>query len=81
MTIATPILPSYFIVSAMPASPATRSRIMGIVTMRIGTGPVGVMTIAILSRQLGPLVAILNMAGLGLSGLSLVSRKTDQGVT
>jgi len=55
--------------------PATRSRVMGIVTMCIGTGPVGVMVIGILSGQVGPPVAILIMAGLGLCGLSLVWRK------
>jgi len=57
------------------APPATRSRVMGIVTMCIGTGPVGVMMIGILSGQVGPPVAVLIMAGLGLCGLSLVWRK------
>jgi len=57
------------------APPAARSRVMGIVTMCIGTGPVGVMMIGILSGQVGPPVAILIMAGLGLCGLSLVWRK------
>ena len=57
------------------APPATRSRVMGIVTMCIGTGPVGVMMIGILSGQVGPPAAILIMAGLGLCGLSLVLRK------
>src|SRR5215471_5770325 len=55
--------------------PATRSRVMGIVTMCIGTGPVGVMIIGILSGQVGPPAAILIMAGLGLCGLSLVWKK------
>jgi hypothetical protein len=41
---------------------------MGIATMCIGTGPVGVMVIGILSGQVGPQVAILVMAGLGLCG-------------
>jgi predicted MFS family arabinose efflux permease len=36
------------------APPAARSRVMGIVTMCIGTGPVGVMMIGILSGQVGP---------------------------
>jgi MFS family permease len=54
---------------------ATRSRVMGIVTMCIGTGPVGVLAIGILSQQLGPSHAILIMAGLGLGGLSLVWAK------
>ena len=57
------------------APPATRSRVMGIVTMCIGTGPVGVIMIGILSGQVGPPTAILIMAGLGLCGLSLVWRK------
>ena len=48
---------------------------MGIVTMCIGTGPVGVVMIGILSEQVGPPVAILIMAGLGLCGLSLVWRR------
>src|SRR6201981_3376817 len=60
------------------APPATRSRVMGIVTMCIGTGPVGVMMIGILSGQIGPPAAILIMAGLGISGLSLVWRKLIQ---
>jgi len=57
------------------APPPTRSRVMGIVTMCIGTGPVGVMMIGVLSGQVGPPTAILIMAGLGLCGLSLVWRK------
>ena len=57
------------------APPASRSRVMGIVTMCIGTGPVGVIMVGILSGQVGPPVAILIMAGLGLGGLSLVWRK------
>jgi hypothetical protein len=43
--------------------------------MCIGTGPVGVIMIGVLSGQVGPPVAILIMAGLGLCGLSLVWRK------
>jgi hypothetical protein len=58
--------------------PAMRSRVMGIVTMCIGTGPVGVVMIGILSGQVGPPVAILIMAGLGLCGLSLVWRKLNE---
>jgi hypothetical protein len=49
------------------------------VTMCIGTGPVGVMMIGILSGQVGPPVAILIMAGLGLCGLSLVWRTLIKG--
>jgi len=57
------------------APQAARSRVMGIVTMCIGTGPVGVVMIGILSEQVGPRNAILIMAGLGLCGLRLVWRR------
>jgi MFS family permease len=57
------------------APPATRSRVMGIVTMCIGTGPVGVMMIGMLSAQVGAPGAILIMTNLGLCGLTLVWRK------
>ena len=36
------------------APPTTRSRVMGIVTMCIGTGPLGVLVIGALSERLGP---------------------------
>jgi MFS family permease len=54
---------------------AVRSRVMGIVTVCIGTGPLGVLAIGVLSQQLGPSVAVLIMAGLGVSGLGLVWSK------
>jgi MFS family permease len=54
---------------------ATRSRVMGIVTVCIGTGPLGVLAIGLLSEQLGPSLAILIMAGFGVGGLSLVWTK------
>ena len=54
---------------------AMRSRVMGIVTVCIGTGPLGVLAIGMLSEQLGPSAAILIMAGLGVSGLGLVWTK------
>src|ERR1700746_2634999 len=57
------------------APSATRSRVMGIVTMCIGTGPVGVVMIGFLSSQVGPPGAILIMASLGLCGLALVWRR------
>jgi MFS family permease len=60
------------------APPATRSRVMGIVTMCIGTGPLGVLLIGALAQHLGPEAAILIMAGIGLAGLSLVWRKLIQ---
>ena len=51
---------------------ATRSRVLGIVTVCIGTGPLGVLALGVLSEQLGPSVAILIMAAIGVSGLGLV---------
>jgi MFS family permease len=54
------------------APPPTRSRVMGIVTVCIGVGPLGVLAIGALSEQVGPLVAICIMACLGLVGLGLV---------
>jgi MFS family permease len=47
------------------APAAMRSRVMGIVTMCIGTGPLGVLAIGLMSEALGSPVAILTMAGLG----------------
>jgi MFS family permease len=43
-----------------------RSRLMGIVTVCIGTGPLGVLAAGALARELGPRGAILAMATLGL---------------
>jgi MFS family permease len=57
------------------APPTTRSRVMGIVTMCIGTGPIGVLVIGALSERLGPAAAILIMAGIGFLGLGLVWRR------
>src|SRR5712691_6654735 len=59
----------------LDAPPATRSRVMGIVTMCIGTGPLGVLMIGTLSERVGPDAAILIMAGTGVAGLSLVWRR------
>ena len=61
------------------APPAARSRVMGIVTMCIGTGPLGVLLIGALSQRLGPEAAILVMAGIGVAGLSLVWKKLIKG--
>ncbi len=57
------------------APPNTRSRVMGIVTMAIGTGPLGVLVIGALSERLGPQTAILIMAGSGIAVLSLIARR------
>ena len=51
------------------APPATTSRVMGIVTMCIGTGPIGVLAIGLLAERIGAAPAILAMAGIGFAGL------------
>jgi MFS family permease len=48
------------------APAAMRSRLMGIVTVCIGTGPLGILMAGVLSDQIGPRHAILVMASLGL---------------
>jgi len=51
-----------------------RSRLMGIVTVCIGTGPIGVVAAGALSDRLGPRDAVLVMASLGLAAtLALVA--------
>jgi MFS family permease len=55
-----------------------RSRLMGIVTVCIGTGPLGVVTIGFVSSAIGPRDAVLVMASLGLLAtltLSLILRR------
>jgi len=50
-----------------------RSRLMGIVTVCIGTGPLGVLAAGVLARELGARTAIVVMASLGLAAtLALV---------
>jgi predicted MFS family arabinose efflux permease len=44
-----------------------RSRLMGIVTVCIGTGPLGIVLAGLLASELGPRGAILTMASLGLA--------------
>jgi MFS family permease len=48
------------------APPALRSRLMGIVTVCIGTGPLGVLAAGALSDQIGPRGAVIAMAAAGL---------------
>lgn len=55
------------------APPAMRSRLMGIVTVCIGTGPLGVLAAGALARELGPRNAVLVMASLGLLATALLS--------
>lgn len=60
---------STLIITEVP--PATRSRIMGIVTMCIGMGPFGVLAVGMLSDRAGPSHAILAMALTGIAMLLL----------
>jgi predicted MFS family arabinose efflux permease len=50
-----------------------RSRLMGIVTVCIGTGPIGILTIGLLSDAFGPREAVLIMASLGLAATFALS--------
>jgi len=50
-----------------------RSRLMGIVTVCIGTGPLGVLAAGALAREFGPRAAVLVMAGLGLAATVMLS--------
>src|SRR5947207_6355808 len=52
------------------APAAATSRVMGIVTMCIGTGPLGVLAIGLLADEIGAAPAILVTAGLGIAGLT-----------
>jgi hypothetical protein len=44
-----------------------RSRVMGIVTVCIGTGPLGILAAGTLAQELGPRGAIVVMVSLGLA--------------
>jgi MFS family permease len=48
------------------APPEVRSRLMGVVTVCIGTGPLGQLAIGALSDQIGPRGAVIVMAVAGL---------------
>ena len=45
-----------------------RSRLMGILTVCIGTGPLGLLLIGVLADWFGPRLALLIMAAVGLAG-------------
>ena len=53
----------------MHAPPHVRSRLMGLLTVCIGMGPLGILLIGAIAGQLGPLIAVDMMA---LSGLVVV---------
>ncbi|MFI5001476.1 MAG: MFS transporter [Reyranellales bacterium] len=55
------------------APAAMRSRLMGIVTVCIGTGPLGVLAAGVLSDQVGPREAVLVMASLGLAATAVLA--------
>ncbi len=52
--------------------PAVRSRQMGLITVSIGFGPVGQLTIGALAERLGPQAAVLCSAAMGLGLLLAV---------
>jgi MFS family permease len=62
----------------MEAPPEARSRILGLTTTCIGTGPLGVLLIGALADAQGPRLAILGMAVAGLVGLGLVLALTKR---
>ncbi|MDP1748329.1 MAG: MFS transporter [Reyranella sp.] len=60
------------------APPEMRSRLMGLVTVGIGTGPLGILAAGLLAAPLGPRGAVLVMAAVGLvltAGLSWALRQ------
>lgn len=54
------------------APPGMRSRLLGIITVCIGTGPLGVLAVGMLSEWLGAAPAMLTMAAVGLACLTAV---------
>jgi MFS family permease len=48
------------------APPDMRSRLMGMVTVGIGTGPLGVLAAGVIATEFGPRTAVLVMATTGL---------------
>jgi MFS family permease len=62
------------------APPHIRSRLMGLLTVCIGMGPLGILVIGFLADRLGPLLAVDIMALAGLvavSAIGLVWRQND----
>ncbi|CAN5912983.1 MFS transporter [soil metagenome] len=55
------------------APPEMRSRLMGLVTVGIGTGPLGVLAAGALATEWGPRTAVLAMASLGLIFIAVLS--------
>ncbi len=63
-------LQSTLILTAAP--PTMRSRLMGILTVCIGTGPLGLLLIGVLADEFGPRLALVIMAAIGLAGVIAV---------
>ncbi|HYF09140.1 MAG TPA: MFS transporter [Acetobacteraceae bacterium] len=57
----------------LDAPAEARSRLLGLITTCIGTGPFGVLAIGMLADGLGPAAAISIMAAAGLAGLALIA--------
>jgi len=55
------------------APPEMRSRLMGIVTVCIGTGPLGILAAGALAAELGPRGAVLAMAATGLTATIMLA--------
>ncbi len=55
------------------APPALRSRLMGLTTVCMGTGPLGLLLIGALADRVGPMVAVQAVAVAGLAGLAVVT--------
>jgi MFS family permease len=63
------------------APPHVRSRLMGLLTVAIGTGPLGILLIGTLASQLGPLVAVdvVELSGLVVVlGVGLLWRRNER---
>jgi MFS family permease len=54
------------------APPAARSRLLGLITVCIGTGPLGVLMVGGLADQMGPLAAVMGMGAAGTALLLIV---------
>ena len=62
------------------APPHIRSRLMGLLTVCIGMGPLGILLIGVLADRFGPLLAVDIMAATGLvavSAIGLAWRRND----
>jgi MFS family permease len=56
------------VLSGAPAS--LRSRLLGLITVCIGAGPLGLLAIGALAEAIGPMAAVMVMAGCGVATLT-----------